>query len=40
MVELVTSLMQIEMIITILIGMAAFATVLTVASPYFESDQL
>ncbi len=40
MIELVGSLMQVEMIITILVGMAAFATVLTVASPFFETDQL
>ena len=40
MLDLVASLLQIEILITVLIGLAAFATVLTVASPYFEGDGL
>ena len=40
MLNLVTSLLQMEVLITALVGMAAFATVLTVASPYFENDRL
>ena len=40
MFEIVASLMQVETMVTLLIGVAAFATVLTVASPYFEGDKL
>ena len=40
MLNLVTSLLQMEVLITALVGMAAFATGLTVASPYFENDRL
>jgi tight adherence protein C len=40
MLNFIASLLQVESMITILIGMAAFATVLTVASPMFGSDQL
>jgi tight adherence protein C len=40
MIELIKQLLQIEMMITILTGMAAFATVLTVAAPLFENDKL
>ena len=40
MMQLVTSLLQIETMITILVGMAAFATVLTVTAPFFDSDKL
>jgi tight adherence protein C len=40
MLNFVVSLLQIETMITILIGMAAFATVLTVAAPMMETDQL
>ena len=40
MLNFLVSLLQIETMITILIGMAAFATVLTVASPMMETDQL
>jgi tight adherence protein C len=40
MLNFLASLLQIETMITILIGMAAFATVLTVAAPMMESDQL
>lgn len=40
MLNFLVSLLQIEAMITILIGMAAFATVLTVAAPMMETDQL
>ena len=40
MLNFLVSLLQVETMITILIGMAAFATVLTVAAPMMESDQL
>jgi len=40
MMQLITSLLQIETMITILVGMAAFATVLTVTAPFFDSDKL
>ena len=39
MLNFLSSLFQIETMITILVGMAAFATVLTVAAPFFETDQ-
>ncbi len=38
--DLVSVLFQVESIFTILIALAAFATVVTVASPFFESDKL
>ena len=40
MANLVSSLLQIETLITVLVGLAAFATILTVAAPYFETDRL
>lgn len=40
MLNLVSSLLQIETLITVLVGLAAFATILTIAAPYFETDQL
>ncbi|MFT3989163.1 type II secretion system F family protein [Aestuariivirga sp.] len=40
MFELLKSLLQMEVIVTILVGMAAFATVLTLAAPIFEGDKL
>jgi tight adherence protein C len=40
MMQLLASLLQIETMITILVGMAAFATVLTVTSPFLETDKL
>ncbi len=40
MFEIFKSLFQIEIMITLLIGMAAFATVLTVAAPMFDNDRL
>ena len=40
MLNFVVSLLQIETMVTILIGMAAFATVLTIAAPLMETDQL
>jgi tight adherence protein C len=40
MLQFFASLLQIEMMVTILVGLAAFATVLTVAGPLFETDKL
>ena len=40
MANLISSLLQIETLITVLVGLAAFATILTVAAPYFETDRL
>jgi tight adherence protein C len=40
MFEIIASLLQIETMVTLLVGVAAFATVLTIASPYFEGDKL
>lgn len=40
MLEIFKSLFQIEVMITLLVGMAAFATVLTVAAPMFDNDKL
>jgi tight adherence protein C len=40
MLNFLVSLLQIETMVTILVGMAAFATVLTVAAPMMETDQL
>ncbi|MBI2718014.1 MAG: type II secretion system F family protein [Rhizobiales bacterium] len=40
MLEIIKSLLKVEVLITILTGMAAFATVLTVAAPLFENDKL
>jgi tight adherence protein C len=40
MMQFIASLLQVETMITIFVGMAAFATVLTVASPFFETDKL
>ena len=40
MLNFVISLLQVETMVTILIGMAAFATVLTLAAPMMETDQL
>ncbi|MFO1123627.1 MAG: type II secretion system F family protein [Hyphomicrobiales bacterium] len=40
MLEILSSLLQVETIITILVGMAAFATVLTITAPYLETDKL
>jgi tight adherence protein C len=40
MLQLVASLLQVETLITIFVGLAAFATVLTVAAPMFETDKL
>jgi tight adherence protein C len=40
MINFIVSLLQVDTMITILIGMAAFATVLTVAAPMMETDQL
>lgn len=38
--NLISSLLQIEVLITALVGFAAFGTVLTIAAPYFENDKL
>jgi len=40
MLNVVSSLLQIETLITVLVGLAAFATVLTIAAPYFDTDKL
>jgi tight adherence protein C len=40
MFEMIAALLQVETMVTLLVGVAAFATVLTVASPYFEGDKL
>ena len=40
MLSLIENLFQIELLITALVGFAAFGTVLTIAAPYFESDKL
>jgi tight adherence protein C len=40
MLNFLSSLLQIETMITILVGMAAFATVLTVTAPFLETDRL
>lgn len=40
MMQILTNLLQIETMITILVGMAAFATVLTVTSPFLQTDKL
>jgi tight adherence protein C len=40
MLDMISGLMQVEMMITILVGFAAFGTVLSVAAPYFQSDTL
>jgi tight adherence protein C len=37
---LISSLLQIETLITLFIGLAAFGTVITMSAPYFESDKL
>lgn len=37
---LINSLLQMETLITLLIGLAAFGTVITVTAPYFDSDRL
>jgi tight adherence protein C len=40
MMNIISTLLQIDVMITILVGFAAFGTVLTIAAPYFENDQL
>ncbi len=40
MMNLIASFFQIEVMITALVGFAAFGTVLTIAAPYFEGDKL
>ncbi|MGH6854107.1 MAG: type II secretion system F family protein [Aestuariivirga sp.] len=40
MIDLLKHLLQIETMITMLIGMAVFATVLTIAAPLFDNDKL
>jgi tight adherence protein C len=40
MFEVLASLLKVETIVTLLTGVAAFATVLTITAPYFESDKL
>ena len=38
--SLIASLLQIETLITVLVALAAFGTVLTIAGPYLEGDKL
>jgi tight adherence protein C len=38
--DLVASLLQIETLITVLVALAAFGTVITIAAPYLEGDKL
>lgn len=38
--QFIASLLQIDMMVTILVGMAAFATVLTLTAPFLETDKL
>lgn len=40
MIDQISYFLQIEQVITILVALSAFATVLTVAAPYFVSDKL
>jgi tight adherence protein C len=40
MMNIISSLLQVETLFTIMIAVAAFATVVTVASPMFESDKM
>jgi tight adherence protein C len=40
MLNFIASLLQIDTMITVLIGLAAFATVLTIAAPMLETDTL
>ena len=40
MINLLASLLHVEVLITALVGFAAFGTVLTIAAPYFENDKL
>jgi tight adherence protein C len=40
MFDFMKSLLQVEVMITLLTGMAAFATILTVAAPLFDNDKL
>ena len=40
MMSFITSLLQVENAITMLVGLAAFATILTVTAPFLETDKL
>jgi tight adherence protein C len=40
MLSLIENLFRVEVLITALVGFAAFGTVLTIAAPYFEGDKL
>ncbi|NMD07287.1 MAG: type II secretion system F family protein [Phyllobacteriaceae bacterium] len=40
MANLITSLLQIETLITLLVSLAAFGTVITITAPYLEGDKL
>ena len=40
MLNFIESLLHVEVLITALVGFAAFGTVLTIAAPYFEGDKL
>ncbi len=38
--DLITTLLQMETLVTVLIGLAAFGTVITLTAPFFEGDRL
>jgi tight adherence protein C len=40
MTDFISTLLQVETLISVLVALAAFATVVTVAAPYFNSDKL
>ncbi|MFT3673616.1 type II secretion system F family protein [Aestuariivirga sp.] len=40
MLQLIASLLQVETMITLLVALAAFGTVITIAAPYLEGDKL
>jgi tight adherence protein C len=40
MFDIIRNLLQVEVLVTVLIGMAAFATILTLAAPIFDNDKL
>jgi tight adherence protein C len=40
MIDFISSILQVETLISVLVALAAFATVVTFASPYFNSDKL
>ena len=40
MIQLVSQLLQLETLLTLFVAVAAFGTVVSVASPFFEGDKL